>query len=187
MDDLWGSAFVFPQEPPTSHILVRAMPEQPLQNSSGCLRSFTHLTRPQSLFSCTTKSHSTDILLSKSKPNQYQFSVGGNSSLYTVPRSLGESEHVCASWESTTGIVGFCFNGKPWPREGLQKGYVVDNKASIVLGQGQGGFEGEMSSVYMWDTGTTTSGWHRPRATDPRKCPSLAGGTSPMRSWARCT
>ncbi|NXG00179.1 SAMP protein, partial [Sakesphorus luctuosus] len=156
--DLWGSAFVFPQASHTGHILVRAMPEQPLQNFSLCLRSFTDLTRPHSLFSYATKRHSIDILLSKTKPYQYQFSVGGKSLLYTVPQSLGESEHVCASWESITGIVGFWFNGKPWLRKGLQKGYMVDNNASIVLGQEQGGFVGEMSSVYMWDMGITTSG-----------------------------
>ncbi|NWR95722.1 CRP protein, partial [Furnarius figulus] len=167
--DLVESVFVFPQESHTSYVQVQAKPQQPLQNFSVCLRSFTDLTRPYSLFSYATKKHSSDILLYKAKPNVYQFSVGGKSLSFTVPRSLAESEHVCATWESTTGIVGFWFNGKPWPRKGLQEGYTVGNEASIVLGQRKkdgfwGGFEahqsfvGEMSSVYMWDTGISTSG-----------------------------
>ncbi|NXC29164.1 SAMP protein, partial [Campylorhamphus procurvoides] len=167
--DLLGSVFVFPHESQTSHVLVRAKPEQPLQNFSVCLRSFTDLTRPYSLFSYSTEQHGSDILLRKAKPNVYQFFVGGKSLSFTVPRSLAGSEHVCATWESSTGIVGFWFNGKPWPRKGLQKGYTVGNEASIVLGQRRkersgGGFEaqqcfvGEMSSVYMWDTGISTSG-----------------------------
>ncbi|NXF81767.1 SAMP protein, partial [Sclerurus mexicanus] len=167
--DLLGSVFVFPQESQTSHVLVRAKPEQPLRNFSVCLRSFTDLTRPYSLFSYATEKHGGDILLYKAKPNVYHFSVGGKSSSFAVPGSLAESEHVCATWESATGIVGFWFNGKPWPRKGLQKGYTVGNEASVVLGQRRkerfgGGFEarqsfvGEMSSVYMWDTGISTSG-----------------------------
>ncbi|NXE56910.1 SAMP protein, partial [Casuarius casuarius] len=164
--DLINSVFVFPQETKDSYVLVKATPEQPLQNFTVCLRSYTDLTRPYSLFSYATKAQDNDILLSKPKPSEYRLYVGGKSVSFRVPKgsSMG-SEHICASWESTTGIVGFWFNGVPWPRKGLQKGYAVSHKAVILLGQKQGSFEGgfdkrsftgEISDVYMWDLGIST-------------------------------
>ncbi|XP_066194011.1 mucosal pentraxin-like [Sylvia atricapilla] len=167
-DDLVNSVFVFPQESKTAHVQVTAKLKQPLDNFTLCLRSFTDLKRPYSLFSYATKKQSNEILLFKPGPGQYELSVGDKPLFFTVPISLGDSEHVCVSWESSTGIVGFWFNGKPWPRKGLQKGYVVGVPASIVLGQDQdsfgGDFEaqqsfvGEISSVYMWNTGISNSG-----------------------------
>ncbi|XP_029882738.1 uncharacterized protein LOC115346642 isoform X3 [Aquila chrysaetos chrysaetos] len=164
-----------------SHVLVRAKPEQPLQNFTVCLWSYTDLTRPYSLFSYATKAQDNEILLLKPKPGEYRLYVGGKFVSFSVPKSIAMSEHVCASWESTTGIVGFWFNGKPWPRKGLQKGYTVGVEASIVLGQEQdafgGGFDaqqsfvGEMSVVYMWDAGISTSGVMEAMNNRPDKAP----------------
>ncbi|NXG50497.1 MPTX protein, partial [Psilopogon haemacephalus] len=160
--DLAEKVFVFPQETKTSYVLVRAQPEQPLQNLTLCLRSYTDLLRPHSLFSYATKAQDNEILLFKPKPTEYRFYVGGKFVSFAVPAGRAESEHVCASWESATGIVRFWLDGKPWPRKGLQKGYKVGAEAAIVLGQEQdsfgGGFDphqsfvGEISSVYLWDT-----------------------------------
>ncbi|XP_062453618.1 serum amyloid P-component-like [Rhea pennata] len=164
MNDLVNKVFVFPQETKGSYVLVKARPDQPLQNFTVCLRSYTDLTRPYSLFSYATKAQDNDILLIKSRPGEYWLYVGGKFVSFHVPMgSPMGSEHICASWESTTGIVSFWFNGKPWPRKGMQKGYIVSHEAVIVLGQDQdsygGGFEtgqsfvGEISDVYMWDLG----------------------------------
>ncbi|NWR58528.1 SAMP protein, partial [Bucorvus abyssinicus] len=166
--DLIRNVFVFPHETQNSRVLVKVKPEQPLQNFTVCLRSYSDLSRPYSLFSYATKAHDNEILLFKPTPSEYRLYVGGKFVTFRVPASTVESEHVCAGWESATGIVGFWLNGKPWPRKGLQKGYTVGAEASIVLGQGQeqdafgDGFEvrqsfvGEISSVYMWDTGIST-------------------------------
>ncbi|XP_054038868.1 serum amyloid P-component-like [Rissa tridactyla] len=168
IDDLVNKVFVFPQATNDSHVLVRAKPEQPLQNFTLCLRSYTDLTRPHGLFSYATKAQDNDILLFKPKPGEYRLYVGGKFVAFRVPEGVMASEHVCVSWESATGIVGFWLNGKPWPRKGLQRGYAVGAEAAILLGQEQdafgGGFDaqksfvGEMCSVYMWDTGISTSG-----------------------------
>ncbi|XP_030921159.1 mucosal pentraxin-like [Geospiza fortis] len=164
--DLGSSVFVFPRESQSAHVQVTAKLEKPLNNFTVCLKSYTDLTRPYSLFSYATRKQSNEILLFKPKPGQYEFHVGNQFLSFRVPETLGEAEHVCASWESSTGIVRFWFNGKPWPRKGLQKGYTVGVPASIVLGQDQdsfrGGFDakqsfvGEISSVYMWDMGLST-------------------------------
>ncbi|NXB23855.1 MPTX protein, partial [Rhagologus leucostigma] len=173
--------FVFPQESSSAYVQVKAKLEQPLNNFTVCLRSFTDLTRPCSLFSYATKNQSDEILLFKPRPGLYEFYVGGKFLLFTVPRSLRESEHVCVSWESSTGIAEFWLNGKPWPRKGLQRGYTVGVPASILLGQDQdtfgGGFDaqqsfmGEISSVYMWDTGISASGVRAAMYNNPEKTP----------------
>ncbi|NXM65256.1 SAMP protein, partial [Serilophus lunatus] len=180
--DLVEWVFVFPEMSNTAHVLVKAKPEQPLLNFTVCLKSFTDLTRPYSLFSYTTKTQDNEILLFKPKPGEYRFYVGGKFVTFRVPRNAQEDwEHVCATWESTTGIVGFWFNGKPWPRKGLQRGYTVGAEASIVLGQDQdrfGGsfndqksFMGEISSVYMWDTGISTMEVQAAMRNDPGQTP----------------
>ncbi|NXU22634.1 SAMP protein, partial [Thalassarche chlororhynchos] len=178
--DLVCKVFVFPQETKDSHVLVRAKPEQPLQNFAVCLQSYTDLTRPHSLFSYATKAQD-KILVFKPKPREYRLYVGGKFVSFGVPKSIAVSKHVCASWESTTGIMGFWFNGKPWPHKGLQRGYMEGAEVAIVLGQEQdtfgGGFDAqqsfveEISSVYMWDTGISTSGVVAAMYNSPNEAP----------------
>ncbi|XP_010722212.1 mucosal pentraxin-like isoform X2 [Meleagris gallopavo] len=167
INDLKYKVFVFPEESNDSLVLVQARPEHPLLNFTVCLRSYTDLTRPYSLFSYATKEQDNEIVLLKFKPTEYRFYVGGKYVAFRVPESHMESEHVCVTWESPTGIVRFWLNKNPWPRKGLQKGYEVGNEAVVVLGQEQdafgGGFDaqqsfvGEISDVYMWDVGLSNS------------------------------
>uniref|UniRef100_A0A8C0E929 Pentraxin family member n=1 Tax=Bubo bubo TaxID=30461 RepID=A0A8C0E929_BUBBB len=135
-EDLYRKVFVFRKDPSDAYVVLRAKLEQPLQNFTVCLRSYTDLTRPYSLFSYATKAQDNEILLFKPKPGEYRFYVGGRFVTFRVPQSIAESEHVCASWESATGIVGFWFNGKPWPRKGLQRGYTVGPAPSWHCGTG---------------------------------------------------
>uniref|UniRef100_A0A8C3J9J3 C-reactive protein n=1 Tax=Calidris pygmaea TaxID=425635 RepID=A0A8C3J9J3_9CHAR len=175
-----------------SHMLVRAKPEQPLQNFTMCLWSYTDLTRPHSLFSYATKAQDNEILLFKPKPSEYRLYVGGKFVAFQVPEGITANEHVCASWESTTGIVGFWLNGKPWPRKGLQRGYTVGAEAAIVLGQEQdtfgGGFDaqqsfvGEMSSVYMWDSGISTVEVRAAMHDSPKKAPIFGWRNFPYKT-----
>lgn len=143
-------------------MLLAARLEQPLRNFTVCLRSYTDLARPHSLFSYATKAQDNEILLFKPKPTEYRFYVGGKFVTFRVPEGRGDWEHICAGWESATGVAEFWLNGKPWPRKGLQRGYAVGVEAAIVLGQEQdtfgGGFDfynsfsGELTDVYLWDT-----------------------------------
>ncbi|NXY80621.1 SAMP protein, partial [Glareola pratincola] len=161
--DLVNKEFVFPQATNDSHVPLRAKPEQALQNFTLCLRSYTDPTRPHGLFSYATEAQDNDILLFKPKPSEYRLYVGGEFVTFRVPEGVVASEHVCASWESATGIAEFWLNGKPWPRKGLQRGYAVGAEAAILLGQEQdafgGGFDvynsfsGELADVYLWDVG----------------------------------
>ncbi|XP_053134315.1 C-reactive protein-like [Hemicordylus capensis] len=162
--DLQGKTFIFPEASNTSHVVLKSKPEEPLTNFTVCLRSCTDLTRAYGLFSYATRKHDNAILLFKDKPNVYSLYVNNQSVTFTTEgnqsiKSAGE--HICMSWESATGLVGFWLDGKPFPRKGLKKGDSIETEASILLGQKQdsfgGGFDvnqsfvGEMEDVYMYD------------------------------------
>ncbi|XP_053133238.1 mucosal pentraxin-like isoform X1 [Hemicordylus capensis] len=159
-EDLTRKAFVFPKETSEAYVLLQPSPEKPLENFTICLRSYTELTRPYGLFSYATQSQDNEILIFKPKPGEYRVFVGGEYVSFKVPEGPLDWEHVCFGWESFTGTAEFWLNGKPWPRKGLKKGYVVGEKAFILLGQEQdhyGGaadsynsFSGELADVYMW-------------------------------------
>uniref|UniRef100_A0A8C3C3V4 Ig-like domain-containing protein n=1 Tax=Cairina moschata TaxID=8855 RepID=A0A8C3C3V4_CAIMO len=63
INDLVNQVFVFPRETKDSYVVLRVKPEQPLLNFTVCLRSYTDLTRPHSLFSYATKAQDNEILL----------------------------------------------------------------------------------------------------------------------------
>ncbi|XP_061462688.1 mucosal pentraxin-like [Rhineura floridana] len=160
-EDLSGKVFVFRTEPSEAYVILKPLPQEPLQNFTVCLRSYTDLTRPYGLFSYATQSQDNEILIFKAKPGEYRTYVGGEYLSFKVPENRFDWEHICFGWESATGIAEFWMNGRPWPRKGLKKGYTVGAKAFILLGQEQyhyGGtydsynsFSGELTDVYMWN------------------------------------
>ncbi|KAJ6657053.1 hypothetical protein lerEdw1_003054 [Lerista edwardsae] len=164
-EDLQGKTFIFPEESNTAHVVLRAAPEKPLISFTVCLRHATDLTRGHSLFSYNTKKQDNELLLFKPNANQYRLYVGGTYVTFKAPEkeiSRPGEVHVCASWESATGIAELWLDGKLLPRKGLKRGYAIGQDASIVLAQEQdsfGGcfdvnqsFVGEISDVYMWES-----------------------------------
>ncbi|XP_025066889.1 serum amyloid P-component-like [Alligator sinensis] len=159
--DLYQKVFVFRNDPSNAYVRVQTKPEQPLQNFTVCLRSFSDQTRPYGLFSYASKAHDNEILIFKLKSGEYRLYVGGEFVMYHVPENRMDWDHVCASWESAMGLATFWINGKPLPRKGLQKGYFISTEAMILLGQKQDGYggsfdpynslTGEMADVYMWE------------------------------------
>ncbi|EMP29976.1 Serum amyloid P-component [Chelonia mydas] len=167
--DLCGQVFVFPKESADAHVILNMNNNGTLQTFTMCLRYFTDLTRAFSLFSYATRARDNEILLYKDKPGELSLYVGGEPVTFKVPENKGTStgwEHVCASWESASGIAELWVNGSPLPRKGLKKGYAINNQGVLILAQDQdsfgGGFDakqsfvGEIADVYMWDCATPT-------------------------------
>nr|XP_060614520.1 C-reactive protein-like [Anolis sagrei ordinatus] len=163
-EDLQNQVFVFPVESDSAAVVLKATIPHPLTSFTVCLWQYTLLTREITLFSYATPTTDNDIILFKPKPNQYTVYVGNALTTFSLPEHQEGKpawEHLCTSWESSTGLVSLWVNGKLLPRAGLQKGYSISNEASIVLGQDQdsilGGyaasesFVGEMREVSMWD------------------------------------
>nr|XP_004671218.1 C-reactive protein [Jaculus jaculus] len=162
-EDMMGKAFVFPKESANSYVSLKAQSSKLLDAFTLCLYVHTELstTRSFSIFSYATKNDSNDILIFWSKDRGYVFGVGGPEILFAASEIPEAPTHICASWESATGIIELWVNGKPRVRHSLQKGYSVGTEASIVLGQEQdsyGGsfdikqsFVGDIGDVNMWD------------------------------------
>ncbi|XP_077776392.1 serum amyloid P-component-like [Podarcis muralis] len=163
-EDLERKVFIFPESSDTSHVVLKATSQQPLTSFTICLRSYTDMTRAHTLFSYATKTSDNEIVVFKSKTNEYSLYVGTADVIFFFPEKLVSEpswEQICMSWESDTGLVEFWLDGQPFPRNGMMKGHVISPEASIVLGQDQdsfgGGFDinqsfvGELTDVYMWD------------------------------------
>ncbi|XP_048367812.1 serum amyloid P-component-like [Sphaerodactylus townsendi] len=157
-EDLSGRAFLFLNDSSENCVIVRPLPEKPLEKLTICLRFYTDLTRTYSLFSYETDPDNSEILIVKTESGDYAFFLGGDYVIFKVPNDPTNWEHVCFAWESTTGTVEFWMNGKPWPRKGMKKGYTVPAAAFILLGKEQdrywgssGTFSGELADVYVWD------------------------------------
>ncbi|XP_036057895.1 mucosal pentraxin-like [Onychomys torridus] len=159
--DMKGKAFIFPQESATAYVSLIPKVRKSLQSFTLCLKAFTDLTRPYSLFSYNTKTQDNEILLFVQNVGEYMFYVGNSEVTFKAPLNPYAPIHVCVSWESASGIAEFWLDGKPLGRKGLRKGYTVGTEAKIIIGQEQdsfGGhfdakqsFVGEMWDVSMWD------------------------------------
>ncbi|CAH6789527.1 mucosal pentraxin [Phodopus roborovskii] len=159
--DMTGKAFIFPQESATAYVTLIPKVRKSLQSFTLCLKAFTDLTRPYSLFSYSTKTKDNEILLFVQKAGEYEFHVGNSAVTFKAPLNPYAPFHVCVSWESASGITELWLDGKPMGRKGLKKGYSVSAEAKIIIGQEQdsfGGrfdvkqsFVGEIWQVSLWD------------------------------------
>ncbi|KFO21908.1 mucosal pentraxin [Fukomys damarensis] len=159
--DLKGKVLIFPQESATAYVSLIPSVRKSLQNFTLCLKSFTDLTRPYSLFSYSTRTHDNELLLFIGKTGEYQLSIGNAVVIFKAPLSPYSPRHICVSWESASGIAEFWVDGKPLGRKGLKKGYTVGADAKIILGQEQDSFGGkfdakqslvgEIWDVSLWD------------------------------------
>ncbi|XP_045403013.1 serum amyloid P-component-like [Lemur catta] len=160
--DMSGKVFIFPKESNYAHVSLITQLEKPLQNFTVCLRAYTDLSRTYSLFSYSIQTKSNEMVIFKTKIGEYNFIIGGDNIFFKVYEPFPAPVHICASWESSSGIAEFWVNGKPLVRKGLRQGYSLGAHPKIVLGQEQdsyGGkfdksqsFVGEIGDLYMWDS-----------------------------------
>uniref|UniRef100_F6PVZ6 Pentraxin family member n=1 Tax=Ornithorhynchus anatinus TaxID=9258 RepID=F6PVZ6_ORNAN len=159
--DLFGKVFLFPRESANSFSVLKPKQDKPLEEFTICLQAYSDLTRPYSLFSYATESQDNEILLFKEGPGMYSLSVGGFWVLFRTAADPPDSKHICATWESATGIAELWVDGKRLVRKGLRAGYKVGAGGQMILGQEQdsfGGdfkldqsFVGEIGDLCLWD------------------------------------
>ncbi|XP_029436389.1 serum amyloid P-component-like [Rhinatrema bivittatum] len=160
--DMEGNVFLFPKESATSYVILTPKTTSPLSSFTVSFRYRKELTRYCSLFSSATSKTFNDILISKENTTHYKVFVGDESVTFRGTDDTPDWEHLCASWDSSTGVVTLWINGKSLPRKTMKKGYSVNAQPIIILGQEQdsygGGFDinqsfvGEITDVNMWDS-----------------------------------
>ncbi|XP_004858808.1 C-reactive protein [Heterocephalus glaber] len=161
--DMSKKTFVFPKESDNAYVSLKAQLKKPLNAFTVCLRFYTDLftTRGYSIFSYATKKHDNEILVFWSKNRGYLLGVGGLEVPFKALEIPMAPVHICANWESISGIIELWVDGKPQVRKSLQKGYSVGTEAIIILGQDQDSFGGrfdanqslvgDIGDVNMWD------------------------------------
>ncbi|KAM6217224.1 serum amyloid P-component [Rhynchocyon petersi] len=165
--DLSGKVFVFPRESYVDHVSLIPNLEKPLQNLTLCFRVYSDLSRGYTLFSYNTKGTDNELLVYKNGVGEYSLYIGGTGVIFKDHDEGPAPVHICATWESSSGIAELWVNAKPLVRKGLKQGYSVETQPKIVLGQEQdnygGGFDqkqcftGEIGELYMWDYVLSTS------------------------------
>uniref|UniRef100_A0A670YYH9 Pentraxin family member n=1 Tax=Pseudonaja textilis TaxID=8673 RepID=A0A670YYH9_PSETE len=162
--DLERKAFVFPLFTNIDFVKLKVDLQKPLTSFTVCERFQTEVVCPFALFSYTTKDDDNEFLLHTNKPNLLSVFMKQGIVNFDISKARPAStckDHLCFTWESKTGLAGLWCNGQPLPRKIIMKDQVVQDNASIILGQEQdsfGGlfdanqcFVGEIEDVYFWD------------------------------------
>ncbi|XP_040203122.1 C-reactive protein-like [Rana temporaria] len=163
-EDLEGKVFVFPKETDTDHVILRPTITEPLQKATVCLRPYSELPRPYTLFSIATPRYANAFHISLQPPYTYSVFINNAVSAFAPNWKPFYGRHVCVTWDSTNAYLWL--NGKlsPEKRQYYYLNY-IDAESRIVLGQRQhsfgGGFDaseslvGEIGDVHMWDYALT--------------------------------
>ncbi|XP_077327300.1 uncharacterized protein LOC143962127 isoform X1 [Lithobates pipiens] len=158
---LEDKVFVFPKKTVTDHVILRPTITRPLQEVSVCLRSYTDLSRPYTLFSLATPGKDNAFVIYLQPPNTFSVYINQQITRFKTDLESLNWRHICVTWDSDTGLVQLWVNGKLYPRRVSMKGSSIAAETSIVLGQEQDSFGGkfdafqslvgEISDVHMWD------------------------------------
>lgn len=158
-----GSAnnLIFPEQSATSYVKLIPTKEMNLNEFTLCVRAFTDLSRPYSLFSYAAANSANELLLYAISRDSYDVNIGGKTIRFKIFSAKDDWNHICITWESKTGLVGLWVNGIPSVRKGLAKSYTIKSGGVVLLGQEQdsveGGFNaaesfvGEINDVNLWD------------------------------------
>ncbi|KAM4661942.1 uncharacterized protein O3C94_010588 [Discoglossus pictus] len=161
--DMNSNVFLFPKETNTAHVVLKPTVTKPLDKLTICLRSFTELTREHSIFSLAMPGSGKDntFLIFPNSPNFCSIYVNGENNRIKINPATLDWKHTCVTWTSDTGVIQLWIDGKLYARRVSKKGFSIDTKTSIILGQEQdsfgGGFDikqsfaGEITDVHMWD------------------------------------
>ncbi|XP_063078030.1 mucosal pentraxin-like isoform X2 [Engraulis encrasicolus] len=165
--DMQNKKLCFPKHSDDSFVKILLDYKEPLTHLTLCMRYFTQFSRKeQSLFSMATRSYSNAFLLFIERNGKFSFEVNHDSIWTNIASPPGQWNSVCASW-NVCGTTEMWLNGKKFSLQRISTGRGIDTQAIIKIGQEQdsyGGslditqcFVGEISDVYLWGHGKTTT------------------------------
>ncbi|KAG8549663.1 hypothetical protein GDO81_020218 [Engystomops pustulosus] len=162
--DLGNKVFFFPKETDTAHVVLKPIMKTPLRKLSVCLRSYTDLSRQYGLFSLAMSDPKVynAFLIMISPPHYCSVYINNEQISIKVDPEVGDWKHTCVTWDSTSGVIQLWINGKLYPRKVSNKGFSINTKINIIVGQEQdlfgGGFNksqsfvGDLTDIHMWDS-----------------------------------
>ncbi|XP_047217681.1 mucosal pentraxin-like [Girardinichthys multiradiatus] len=171
-NDLSNKMFTFPQETNTAHVRLTTS-RQNLRAVTVCFRFFTDLKRDHALFSLALPSFDNAFLFyNLAKLDSFQIWVNNMVTNFEgLDFKLNKWHSICATWDSTSGLVQLWLDGEPSNRKFTSSGSNINGPIIVALGQEQdthgGGFDakqsfvGMMSDVHMWDYKLSSCEIHR--------------------------
>lgn len=174
--DLSGSVFLFPSE--SDYVTLEPKVTAPLNSFTICLRAFTELTRHHGLFSVNSSTQGTIIQLSVNHGDfPYSVSVGDHELHFKALGHAPVRKHICATWDSDTGVTQVFLNADTLARKVMKHGYTIEGALQITLGQKKDphtssfnikqSFVGEIGDVHMWDSVLTPAGIYQAHLSNP--------------------
>ncbi|XP_069806053.1 jeltraxin-like [Dendropsophus ebraccatus] len=158
---------LLPKETATDYVILKPTVQQPLKQLTVCLRTYTELTRPHSLFSMATPGQNKTVLILPIPPNVCRVYINEEYFIFTVDQEILDWKLTCLTWDSSTGELQLWINGKRYPRRVTITRSPIGPQMSVILGQDQDvygsrfdatkSFVGEIYDVNMWDYVLSTS------------------------------
>nr|XP_025034133.1 pentraxin fusion protein-like [Pelodiscus sinensis] len=160
--DLFGKAFIFPEETDTSYVVLS--PDHPLNLEAFtlCMKVASELSsnREVILFAYRTKDYD-ELNVWQEFNGTFSLYLSSPGVHFTVPGLNTFGSHICVTWDSKSGHTALWVNGKRSVRKFLRPGHRISPQGTVILGQDPdsflGSFEkvqsfvGEISNLCMWD------------------------------------
>ncbi|MED6234359.1 hypothetical protein ATANTOWER_027872 [Ataeniobius toweri] len=154
---------VFPSE--TSNSYVEMTPKNPLTLKAFtlCMRVATELSgeREIILFAYRTPDHD-ELNVWRELNGTLSFYLSGRGVLFKVPDLGSLQNHLCFTWDSSSGAAALFMNGRKSVTKIYSKAHTIQPGGRVLIGQDPdsflGGFDakqsfvGEISDVNLWDS-----------------------------------
>lgn len=153
---------MFPE--PTDNSYVELIPKKPLSLTAFtlCMRLATELTgeREIILFAYRTPDYD-ELNVWREFNGTFSFYLSGEGVSFTLPQLGTFQTHLCAAWDSNSGLAAFYVDGKRSVRKIYKTGHSIRAEGRVILGQdpdsflrdfdAKQSFVGEITDVNMWD------------------------------------
>ncbi|XP_069583043.1 C-reactive protein-like [Ranitomeya imitator] len=156
LENLHGASFVFSTSSATARVVLKPNIIEPLREITACVQSYTDNIQTDSFLRMDGEKSMTQFHLYQ-HGEYYNIVIGGVFLSIKTSKESMEWRLICASWESSTGVIHLVVNGKLFPRKVLRPGYIIDSNVTVVLGQnlnfykGAPSYVGEIRNVNVWD------------------------------------
>ncbi|MEQ2285862.1 hypothetical protein AMECASPLE_036248 [Ameca splendens] len=154
---------VFPSETSNSYVGMTSKKPLNLRAFTLCMRVATELSgeREIILFAYRTPDHD-ELNVWRELNGRLSFYLSGSGVLFKVPDLSSLQNHLCFTWDSSTGAAALFMNGRKSVTKIYRKGHTIQPGGQVLIGQDPdnylGGFDakqsfvGEISDVNLWDS-----------------------------------
>uniref|UniRef100_V9L460 Pentraxin family member n=1 Tax=Callorhinchus milii TaxID=7868 RepID=V9L460_CALMI len=159
---LLGKSIIFPATNQVDHVRLLPKSSPALTAFTLCLRASTQVYRTISLFSYAVAADSNELLVFMNPAtSSLSLYIGSRTVTLKMPPLTAVLTHICATWESKSGLAHLWVNAHRSLGCTIRQGYTVKPGGVFILGQEQdslGGrfdarqsLQGEETEVNLWD------------------------------------